>query len=71
MKELISQKIDELIELAKIAEDNNTRIVLLTLRGSQFSGTDGILAAEVQRYTKEVLIPLAQKELEIRKAFEN
>ena len=60
MDELISEKIEELIELAKIANDKNVQIILLALSGARHAGDDGLLAEEVQRFIKEVLIPNVQ-----------
>ena len=60
MDELISEKIEELIELAKIADDKNVQIVLLALSGARHAGDDRLLAEEVQRFIKEVLIPNVQ-----------
>ena len=60
MDELISEKIEELIELAKIADDKNVQIVLLALSGARAAGDDGLLGEEVQRFIREVLIPNVQ-----------
>ncbi len=60
MEELISEKIEELIELTKLANDRNTQIILLALSGSRHSGDDGLLAEEVQKFVRDVLIPNVQ-----------
>jgi len=60
MNKLISEKIEELIELAKIADDKNVQIILLALLGSRESGDDGYLAEEIQKFVRDVLIPKVQ-----------
>jgi len=54
MNKLISEKIEELIELAKIADDKNVQIILLALLGSRESGDDGYLAEEIQKFVRDV-----------------
>lgn len=64
MYDLISKKIDELIELAKVEDDTNTQIILLALRSSKYAHRDGMLAKAVQDYLKSVLLPLIKEEKE-------
>lgn len=57
MSQLIENKIEELTALAKVEKDNNTQIVLLCLSGAKHAGLDGILAAKMQEFIKDVLMP--------------
>jgi hypothetical protein len=61
MSDLISKKIDELIELSKTEGDANVQIVLVALRGSIIINLDGFLAKTVQEYLTNTLIPMAKK----------
>lgn len=54
---LITEKIEQLIALAEVEDEVNVRIVLLALSGARTSDMDGMLAAKVQEYLKDVLIP--------------
>lgn len=63
MENLITQKLEELIELTDAKNDVNSKIVLLILHGAISSGQDGMLAEHLQYYAKNVLLP----DLEIRK----
>jgi hypothetical protein len=52
--------VGRLIEVEKLAEafgDNNTRIVLRALLGAKAIGLDARLAARVQDFIKDVLLP--------------
>ncbi len=55
--DLITKKLQELVELAKIEQEPSVQIVLLTLLGARCGNLDGMLANKVQEYTKDVLIP--------------
>lgn len=54
---LITEKIQELIELAKLEGEPNVQIVLLALSGARHSEDDALLAVKVQEFIKDVLIP--------------
>jgi len=69
-KYLIS-KIDELATISAGMGDKNIQIVLSILSGAKGMGHDGLLATHLQEYTKEVLMPRAEREMELRKANEN
>ena len=71
MSKLIDLKIDELIELSIVDNDNNTQIILLALRGAKRSGDDFLLATTVQEYTKNVLLPLIQQRKKIYDTSQN
>jgi len=71
MSTIIKDKIDSLIELAKLEGDTNSQIILLILRGSQEMRADGILAKHIQEFAKNVLKPLAEAGLEAQKASQN
>lgn len=60
MKDLIAEKIADLIEIAILEDEPNVQIILLALNGARMSGDDGILAKHIQQYLKEVLIPKIQ-----------
>lgn len=55
----IMDKISELIELS--ADDPNTQIVMLALKGAKLSGDDKVFAILVQRIVSEVLLPLLEE----------
>ena len=54
---LITDKIEQLIELAKLEGEPNVQIVLLALLGARKMGDDGMLASKVQEYLRDVLLP--------------
>jgi hypothetical protein len=62
---LITEKIEQLIELAKLEDDTNTQIILLALSGARASGDDGMLAKHIQKYLIEVLIPKIRNDREL------
>jgi len=53
--DLISQKIEELIEIAKKEGDKSTELILLTLEGAKLYNCDKLLAKKVQEHLKEIL----------------
>ncbi len=55
--QLITNKIDELIALARVENDNNTLIVLLGLQGSRNVDMDGLFARETQKTLMNVMMP--------------
>lgn len=57
MSELITNKLQELIALAKAEGEPNVQIVLFALCGARESGDCHILAEMTQAIVKEVLIP--------------
>jgi hypothetical protein len=67
MRSLIQQKVDELQELAKMANEPNVQIVMLVLSASMNTMDDGLLAGKVQEFVKDVLLPraMAGKEQQI------
>jgi hypothetical protein len=71
MNNLIQEKIDELVQLAQAEGDINTEIILHSLSGARNAHDDGLLAVFVQKFTKEVLLPKAQKDHEIGNAIKN
>lgn len=68
---LITEKIQELIELAKLEGEVNVQIVLLALSGARNSDDDGMLAGKVQEYLRDVLIPKIQMEKNTQTASQN
>ena len=65
---LITNKINELIKLAEMDGDYNTRTVLLALNGSRLGNVDGMLASKVQEYVADVLIPKVKSDFTSYKA---
>ncbi len=59
--ELLTKKLDELIELAKAENEPNTLVVLLALRGARKANDDELLANSVQTLLRDVLLPKAQE----------
>lgn len=57
---LITEKIEQLIELAKLEDEPNVQIVLLALAAARETKDDGMLAGKVQEYVKDVLLPNAK-----------
>ena len=57
--DIIETKIKELIALAEVEGDVNVQIVMLILHGSRLVGDDGLLAAKVKEFAKDVLRPRA------------
>jgi hypothetical protein len=71
---IIEKKIDELIEIAELENDNNVLIVLLALRGSMLSGNDELLAKGVKNIISNVLLPkvvIKKNEIEFNKKYKN
>ena len=66
----IDLKIEELIIYAAEEHDNNLQIILHALRGARSSKMDGLLAAKIIEYTKDVLLPKI-KELQSNKIANN
>ena len=62
--DLVTKKIGELIDLARIEGDTNTQIILLALRGAQCSNDDGLLAMAVQKFIDDVLMPKTQRNID-------
>ena len=60
MSDLITEKIESLIALAKLEDEPNVQIVLLALSGARAVQHDGMLAGKVQEYLKDVLLPIAK-----------
>lgn len=54
---LVTEKIDELTQIAQIEGEVNVQIVLLAIRGARESNQDGLLAGIIQDFVKRVLIP--------------
>lgn len=65
---LITEKLEQLIELSKVENEVNVQIIIHSLLGAREMGCDGILAAKVQEYLKDVLIPMANRGIEEKKA---
>ena len=55
MDDLIEQKIQELIDIAKALGDNNTVVVMLTLQASKLVGYDSLVAKHCQKVGSELL----------------
>ncbi len=55
--ELITKKLEELTELARVEGEPNVQAILLSLNGARISGDDGLLCANVQEFTRDVLLP--------------
>lgn len=54
---LITKKIDELIELAKMEGEPNVQVVLLGLAGARLSNNDGLFAKAVGGVIENVMMP--------------
>lgn len=70
----MKKKIDELIEIAELENNNNVLIVLLALRGSMLSGNDELLAKGVKNIISNVLLPKVvnqKNEIEFNKKYKN
>lgn len=59
MDSILETKIRELIALAEVEGNPNVQIVMNVLVGSMLVGDDGLLAAKVQEFAKDVLMPRA------------
>lgn len=57
---LITEKINSLIELAKLEDEPNVQIILLALSGARAANQDVMLAKKVQEYLKDVLMPMLE-----------
>lgn len=71
LSKIITDKLNELAELAKLEGEPNTQIVILAIEGARLSGQSGELAAGVKVIMQEVLIPGLQKKREQDKANKN
>jgi len=71
MRDVLIKKIEELSDFAESIEENNTQIVLLALVASMYIRLDGKLAAKIQEYCKDVLMPEAKQGLINTKASMN
>jgi len=56
-RQVIIEKLDQLIETAKQLEEDNVVIVLLALCGAKISDQDRALAKTVQNYVRDTLMP--------------
>lgn len=70
-RELIEDKLDELIEIAEKEDDNYILVVLLGLRGAILSGDEAILAKGVHDIIQNELLPklLGEKDDVIKNIF--
>ncbi len=68
---IIDNKVEELLALAKVEGYNNLQILLLGYRGSKAIDQDGLLAAHVQDFIRETLIPNVRRGKELIIALNN
>lgn len=69
--ELVTQKLDELIRLAQEECEPSVQVVLFGLRGARLAGDEELLAARMQDFIRDVLLPRAQASKENQIAAQN
>ncbi len=69
--EMVTEKLMELIQIAELEDEPNVEVVAKALYGARMSGDCHIIAEEVQKLLREVLIPKVRIENERRKAQNN
>jgi len=60
----VTAAIDELLEMAREEGDTNVQIILRAMRAARTTGDDSMLAAKIQEYIKDVLLPKAHRDKE-------
>lgn len=69
--DLITKKLEELTELAKIEGEPCVQLILLAISGARHMGSEDVLAKGVAEILKTVLMPQCEQAIENKKAIQN